>query len=271
MAMLREAIIVPPEPSWNAHHIVLTRPMAVGVAMLGDIACNFPLWIMAKRLAAGLVAYPGTFRNLYRGAGTMWMSIGPSTIIEDKVTKEMYGIIEGRKKEIISAAISGACAALTVTSQVEHVITLSHYHGKNMMNTLKYLYREKGLIGLMLPPGMTAMVGREMLFASALFWFRPYVTDNIVQPVRTNNKIDFIKEFICGAITATVLAPISHPAYVIAAYQQRTGTSASRVFRSIYSTDGWKGFWRGLIPRTFSLTGTFTIVPIILHMLLPTP
>jgi GAF domain-containing protein len=44
----------------------LRRAGAVGVAMMGDIFCNYPLWIAAKRMGAAMKAFPGDFRSLYR-------------------------------------------------------------------------------------------------------------------------------------------------------------------------------------------------------------
>ena len=51
-----------------------------------DIALNYPLWVAAKRLSVGMSAFPSTVRAVYRGGGSLWLSLGPTTIIEDAVT-----------------------------------------------------------------------------------------------------------------------------------------------------------------------------------------
>ena len=38
----------------------------------------------------------------------------------------------------------------------------------------------------------------------------------------------------------------------------------------LLSIGGWKELWRGLIPRTVSLAGTMTVVPLVLQTLAPT-
>ena len=58
----------------------------VGFAMGCDIALNYPLWVAAKRLSVGTSAFPSTLRAVYRGGGALFLSLGPTTIIEDAVT-----------------------------------------------------------------------------------------------------------------------------------------------------------------------------------------
>lgn len=42
------------------------RAGAVGAAMWGDITINYPLWIAAKRIGAGIRPFPGTVSGLYK-------------------------------------------------------------------------------------------------------------------------------------------------------------------------------------------------------------
>jgi hypothetical protein len=171
---------------------------------------------------------------------------------------------------LLSASLSGVCAAVFVTSQTEHVITASHARQLSIVETVKHLYRERGLRHLLLPPGMLAMVGREIPFATSLFFFRPILYDRMNKSFPTDpSQIHLIRELICGCLTSAVATPISHVPSVLAAYQQGTGKSLMDAFSDIVKTDGWKGLFRGLIPRMFSLAGTFTVVPIVLHKLTP--
>ncbi len=70
-------------------------------------------------------------------------------------------------------------------------------------------------------------------------------------------------------MTSALATPLSHPASVIASYQQGHNESFLNTIRFIMRHSGWKGFFRGLIARTISLSGTFTIVPIVLRVLSP--
>ena len=205
---------------------------------------------------------------LIKGGGTLWLSLGPSTILEDQITSLVYSHMEGPYKGIISAASSGVCAALCVASQTEHVIISSHTRGLSMFHTISAIYEEKGISGLLLPPGMLAMVGREVVFASALLYFRPLLSESLQQKFPTDNKnFNLPRELLCGCLTSLVATPISHPPSVIAAYQQGHSVSLMVALREITAHNGWRGLWRGVMVRTFSLAGTFTVVPIFFHLL----
>ena len=74
----------------------------------------------------------------------------------------------------MSAATSGVIAALLVTSQVEHIITASHVRQITIFETITSTKPRN----IFLPPGMLAMVGREVPFSTALFYFRPLIEKN---------------------------------------------------------------------------------------------
>lgn len=98
------------------------RSVAVGAAMCCDIACNYPLWIAAKRMGANLSPFPSDFKNLYKGGGALWLSLGPTTMVEDKVTSVLNQAFGNNDQDglhgLLSAATSGMVAAVLVTSQV---------------------------------------------------------------------------------------------------------------------------------------------------------
>jgi hypothetical protein len=99
------------------------RSVAVGLAMCSDITCNYPLWIAAKRIGANLTPFPSDLKNLYKGGGALWLSLGPTTMVEDKVTSMMNQSLNSDGENhwshgLLSAATSGMVAALVVTSQV---------------------------------------------------------------------------------------------------------------------------------------------------------
>ena len=97
------------------------RAASVGAAMACDIVINYPLWIVAKRVGAGLSALPPLHR-LYAGGGALWVSIAPTTIIEDGVST----VLKPRCGDLAASAASGAIAGVCVTSQVERCITAAH-------------------------------------------------------------------------------------------------------------------------------------------------
>lgn len=192
--------------------------------------------------------------------------------MEDKVTDIIYTYLDGPHRGIISASASGLCAAMCVTSQIEYIITSSHMRQLPIQKTVMEILKEKSVSGLLLPPGMIAMAGREIPFAASLFHFRPLLRDYIYEKKDTNIKsllVRFFEELSCGIMTSSFATPISHAPSVIAAYQQAHSVSLRVAISQIYNLEGMLGFTRGILPRTISLAGTFTVVPIVLELLSP--
>ena len=234
----------------------ILRAASVGAAMACDIVINYPLWIVAKRLGAGLSALPPLHR-LYAGGGALWISIAPTTIIEDGVST----VLKPRWGDLAASAASGAIAGVCVTSQVERCITASHARNLSVRETAVAIYR-RGVAGLILPPGMLATACREVPFAAALFAVRPRLRKIAEERYPTTQR--FLRELSCGVAAASVAGPASHAPSVVAAYQQATEASPRRAMADIYSSGGLRAFFRGLPARTVSLAGTFTVVPLAL-------
>lgn len=137
-----------------------------------------------------------------------------------------------------------------------------------MMQTAAAVCTETGVSGLLLPPGMLAMVGREIPFASALFYIRPLLSQCLMDSFPgADQKLSIVKELTCGCLTSIIATPLSHPPSVIAAYQQAHSIGLVAAIRGITARDGHIGLWRGLLARTVALAGTFTVVPIIVNIL----
>ena len=65
----------------------LWRSASVGIGCAADILTNYPLWIAAKRMGVGIPAMPANFCQLYKGGGSFWVSLGPTTMLEDASKK----------------------------------------------------------------------------------------------------------------------------------------------------------------------------------------
>ena len=235
----------------------MERAASVGAAMGADIVINYPLWIVAKRVGAGLPALPPLHR-LYAGGGALWVSIAPTTIIEDGVST----VLKPRCGDLAAAAASGAIAGVCVTSQVERCITAAHARNLSVRETSVAIYQRSGVAGLLLPPGMLATACREVPFAAALFAVRPRLRAIAEERYPTAQR--FLRELSCGVAAAAVAGPASHAPSVVAAYQQATGVTPRQAVADIYAAGGLREFFRGLPARTLSLAGTFTVVPLAL-------
>ena len=235
----------------------MERACSVGAAMACDIVINYPLWIVAKRVGAGLSALPPLHR-LYAGGGALWVSIAPTTIIEDGVST----VLKPRCGDFTASAASGAIAGVCVTSQVERCITASHARNLSVRETAVAIYKRSGVAGLVMPPGMAATACREVPFAAALFAVRPLLRKIAEERYPTTQR--FLRELSCGVAAAAVAGPASHAPSVVAAYQQATDATPRRAAAEIYAAGGLRAFFRGLPARTLSLAGTCTVVPLAL-------
>ena len=233
------------------------RAASVGAAMGADIVINYPLWIVAKRVGAGLSALP-PLNRLYAGGGALWVSIAPTTIIEDGVST----VLKPRCGDLAASAASGAIAGVCVTSQVERCITAAHARDRGVGETVAALYRRGGILALALPPGMLATACREVPFAAALFAARPRLRK--IAEERYPGAQRLLRELSCGVAAAAVAGPASHAPSVVAAYQQATEATPRQAVADIYASGGLRAFFRGLPARTLSLAGTFTVVPLAL-------
>lgn len=202
-----------------------TRGAIVGAAMGADVIVNYPLWIVAKRVGAGLKALP-PLSLLYSGGGALWLSIAPTCIIEDGVTTELKRYVDA--PDVILAGCSGVAAAVCVTSQVERVITCAHARCVSVSAAAASILKERGVRSLLLPPGMTAMALREAPFAAALFALRPRISEAVERRAPPNTPRP-ARELACGCAAAAVGAPPSHAPSVVAAYESPRGICLRRV------------------------------------------
>eukprot|EP01065_Artemidia_motanka_P040580 TRINITY_DN5108_c1_g1_i4.p1 TRINITY_DN5108_c1_g1~~TRINITY_DN5108_c1_g1_i4.p1 ORF type:complete len:264 (+),score=66.39 TRINITY_DN5108_c1_g1_i4:47-838(+) len=250
------------------------RAGVVGLAAAADIAVNYPLWIIAKRIGAGLSRPPAS--EMYKGGGALWLSTGPTTTCEDGVTSALRSLpqFQALKPEAsgaVSAGASGVVAAVCVASQVESVIVRAHATGGSVGSALRDVYRARGAVGLVLPPGMAATAAREAPYATALFHVAPAVTQwyaSKFPALRKESGDPTVVGRLLAAYTTSVLtSPISHAPSVVAAYQQNHGSSLGDAVREIHAASGVRGFFAGVVARTLALGGTLFVIPGVIRLL----
>lgn len=245
------------------------RAACVSGAMGADIAINYPLWIVAKRVGAGLTPAVPPLSRLYVGGGALWVSLGPTAVVEDAATSSLQTLVpDVPQRELICAASSGVIAGACVTAQVEHLITAAHACGGGVLDTAGGLLRERGALYLLVPPGIAATAAREIPFAATLFHVRPLLTQRFVVSKPESSMAERLgRECLLGCAASAVASPASHAPSVVASYQQATGTSLRQAVAELYAAGGLRTFFRGLAARSISLAGTFTVVPVVLDAL----
>ncbi|KAL3894423.1 MAG: hypothetical protein SGPRY_013813, partial [Prymnesium sp.] len=152
----------------EAYHRVsyFQRTIIVACASAADMVVNFPLWICAKCIAAG-IALPRP-RNIYKGSGTLWFAMGPLTIVEDRATAISLDVIGDRllpaHAHAVSACVSGGVAGLTVGCQFEGIITRAHSTGQTVLQTAIGTYYGGGVSAILFPSGAMMIAAREVSY-----------------------------------------------------------------------------------------------------------
>ena len=77
------------EPQLNAGE----RASVVAIASAADMLCNFPLWIVAKRVSAGVGLPP--LAELYKGSGSLYLAMGPMVMVQDRSTAFVLDCLTG--------------------------------------------------------------------------------------------------------------------------------------------------------------------------------
>eukprot|EP01062_Namystynia_karyoxenos_P012930 TRINITY_DN14653_c0_g1_i1.p1 TRINITY_DN14653_c0_g1~~TRINITY_DN14653_c0_g1_i1.p1 ORF type:complete len:284 (+),score=57.09 TRINITY_DN14653_c0_g1_i1:80-853(+) len=240
------------------------RSGAVAAGAAADIAVNYPPWIWAKRLGAGLPR--PQLREWYKGGGALWFSTAPTMCCEDAVTRALR-----RSHRFRSLPLSGVAAAVTVASQVEHLIVHGHATGRSIPAAAQAVLREQGVVGLVLPYGIAATAAREAPYATALFYVAPWTSAAYARRWEELRNADGSPtvpgRMLAAYSTSMVTSPISHAPSVVAAYQQRAGVPLGEAVRAIHSAQGWSGFFAGVAQRTAALGGTLFVIPLVIDLL----
>ena len=154
------------------------RAAVVAGASAADMVCNFPLWIVAKRLSAG-VGLPSV-SELYKGSGWLYLAMGPMVVVQDGSTalalEQLNGAdVNPQAALCASAMLSGAVGALAVGAQVEGCITRAHATGQTVLGAAQSTWRAGGAVALLVPHGACMLVGREIPYAGCLFFLSGWI------------------------------------------------------------------------------------------------
>ena len=231
------------------------RTLIVAGASAADMVVNFPLWICAKCVSAG-IPLPG-LRNIYKGSGSLYCAMGPLTIVEDRTTAvALDGIGDRVSPEMAhcaSACISCGVAGLAVGCQIEGCITRAHATGETVLQATRSTYARGGLSALLFPYGALMIMAREVCrsryltsrrpglrhidadlcparpqipYAGCLFFLSGQIRAALHGEAHANSPgysrsyTAVAKDVGAAALTATIAGPLSHVPSVIAAHQQ---------------------------------------------------
>ena len=259
-----------------------------GIIMTGlsaDMVVNYPLWISAKRIAAGLTLPP--VGEIYKGSGSLLLAMGPMIIVQDATTAVMLRFFDGKLDPTIahasSACISGGVGALAIGAQIEAVITRAHASNETIVQSARNTFRAGGAFAIVAPYGAMMIAAREVPYAGCLFFLSGWIRAklDIVWAVRASEPgsqdgggsgtagSGILRDMAAAVLTASVAGPISQAPNVIAAHQQAHAVSFPEACRRIIARAGYGGFYGGLLTRTASLAGSLFVFPFTIECVQP--
>jgi len=255
------------------------RGALVGVACAADVVFNYPLWITSKRLGAGLGAPRG--REIYKGGGTVWLSLFPTMACEDFCSRFLVPAVRAvapsighTGEELVAAAAGGVLAGVAVAAPIENLVTRAHRDGTSIGAVLRTSWRAEGIVGIAMPLGQAAMVGREVPWAVGCFFFRDYLAQmchsaaddpRVLGKASSHRSVRWwAEEVISSMACSTLVGIVSHPSTVVLAQQQAHDLPFSVAIRKIYNNGGARGFYVGFISRAVSIGGSMFVIPTVL-------
>lgn len=241
---------------------------------------NYPLWIVAKRVGAGL-GWPTSIRYYYRGSGLMWSGFFPTIAMEEFCSRRLQNALPVTLQtrlghdgtEMVASVCAGTIAGICIAAPIEYQITQGHVRRQRIYQAIMHSVKRVGLLGCIAPYGQVAMACREIPFTVGLFFLRDRfarIAFDVLPsenglPTWKRNFIWFIGKFSSSAATAMSIQIFSHPPSVLLAQQQGHDLTMKQAFSKIYHTHGWRGFYAGFIARTTSFTGTALVFSVVMN------
>mmetsp|Transcript_114674 Transcript_114674/g.180528 ORF Transcript_114674/g.180528 Transcript_114674/m.180528 type:complete len:290 (-) Transcript_114674:97-966(-) len=248
----------------------LAQTALVGVATAADLAINFPTWIIAKRLGAGLTL--PRLSEMYKGSGTVWSAYFPTVACEERFSHSLTSAVGAmvpslghQGKELAACAAAGAISGLVVAAPVENLVTRAHATEVSLGDALRTSLQRGGLFGTLCPYGQAMMVGREIPFSIGVFFLRDHIAQWCHKRLGRDSSFQYWSgELASSMACATIVNIPAHPPSVVLAWQQAREVCLSDALRQIYSKSGLRGFYKGFVSRSISIGGAMFVVPTVL-------
>ncbi|MDP3889292.1 MAG: MC/SLC25 family protein [bacterium] len=190
-------------------------------------------------------------RVLYRGFGTNIAGMAPTVAVTIATNAALANLFTKKDTKTLTgmAALAGGISAL-VSTPIELFILHQGNTGKSAFSTVKQLVAESG-VGVM-ARGITPKVGREGIFSAGFLVAYPWVEGQVRAHV-TDNTVAVIglSTVIAGGCTAYVSHPLDTTSTVMQADpKKKLVTTTWQAAHFIYNKYDWKGFYKGVTPRT---------------------
>lgn len=172
----------------------------------------------------------------------------------------LKGQFEHTKSPVTSMLIGASARSVAVVTMLPFTVIKTRYESgafqyKNMYRGLLSIYSKEGLRAMF--SGLSATLLRDVPFSGLYFMFYTQLKEirNVANTVPDSGLPMF--HFTCGITAGMMASMITQPADVVKTHMQLYPQKYKKLRQAIvfvYKSDGVKGFWRGIVPRTLRRT-----------------
>jgi len=237
--------------------ISLIKNAGIGVAAAAaEITIDQPLVYWKNMIQSGKRIDWARPQAFYRGAGVNLASLAPTTAIQVAINGLLNDIqAHYPLRQMVNAWLAGAMSAI-VSSPSEALILHQQMSGKNAFETAKNLWKQFGKTCL--TRGILPTCIRDGGFACGFLALGPAAKEYLKQ--YSDNQI----LGMCGLVGAGLIAAGGTHMFDLTKTVMQKDLASNKgminIMRHIVATEGYKGLFKGLIPRSMRVAMAIPIM-----------
>ncbi|XP_048760674.1 mitochondrial glycine transporter-like [Ostrea edulis] len=166
-----------------------------------------------------------------------------------------------QQRAIESVLIGAVARTIAVVTLIPITVLKTRYESglfdyKSIPRGLFHMYHTEGLRALC--SGMAPTLVRDVPFSGIYLMFYTKLKKMVNERVFDQTLVHQLY-VVCGLTAGSIAAVITQPADVVKTYMQMDSKNHKRIMstiRYIYKTNGYQGFFKGIVPRTLRRTST---------------
>jgi len=113
-----------------------------------------------------------------------------------------------------------------------------------------------------IPKGTISCMGRESIYTAGMCSLTPILESRLLTSCQSIYKKKSVKSSLTASIgSGLICGTISHPFDTIKTHiQNNPDVNSFKATRTLLHTEGWSSLFKGIIPRSLRIIGTFFII-----------
>jgi len=230
-----------------------------------EVLIQHPLVTYKNALQANRKLKP-CVNSIYKGISINALTMGPLTAIQFAGHSYFYKFFEKRNtiqnhelRSMISSTIAGTLSGF-IAGPAELVIIQQQKTDKYFIPLMKYMKKKYGY--QVIPKGTICCMGREAIYTAGMCSFTPIFEEKLLTSFPSIYKKKSVKSSLSTSIgCGLICGAISHPFDTIKTHiQNYPNINSFRATRTLLHTEGWNSLFKGIVPRSLRIIGTFFII-----------